>query len=289
MKIHALMLVYICLSVSTAYSQQTQFATSFDGIDIAYQEYGDGDIPLVFVHGWCCDKSYWKEQIEFFESEFRVVALDLVGHGESGLGRENYTMKNFAKDVTAVIDLLNLEEFILIGHSMGVTVILETAILNLDNTIAIFPIDGITRIPDIKSKEELIKQEKEDRSQWAVDRFQQDTYNWIKTWYHPKSDSILLDQIAKDISTNNPEVGVEALVNLFQYWNGILPEALKLVGDLPIINFAKEKANEDEFREYGLNYKHIRMEGLSHFFMMSHPDEFNELLNTEIKTLLHQE
>jgi pimeloyl-ACP methyl ester carboxylesterase len=61
-------------------------------------------------------------------SEYTVVALDLGGHGQSGHNRENWTIEDFAKDVRAVIDGLHLNNVILVGHSMGGEIILQTAL-----------------------------------------------------------------------------------------------------------------------------------------------------------------
>ena len=108
-------------------SPKTKYVKSTDGVKIGYKVYGNGDIPLIFVHGWCCDKSYWKSQTEHFKKQYEVVLVDLAGHGESELGRHEYTVHNFASDVSAVINKLKLDNCILIGHSLGGYVVLETA------------------------------------------------------------------------------------------------------------------------------------------------------------------
>ena len=58
--------------------------TEVSGISLAYDVAGGGDPPIVFVHGWGCDRSYFAPQIEFFAPDHTVLALDLRGHGESG-------------------------------------------------------------------------------------------------------------------------------------------------------------------------------------------------------------
>ena len=97
---------------------QTSFVTSPDSIQIAYEVHGAGDPALIFVHGWSCDRSYWKGQLETFSKNFKVVAIDLAGHGESGLGRQAWTIEAFGADVEAVVEKLGLKRVILIGHSM---------------------------------------------------------------------------------------------------------------------------------------------------------------------------
>ena len=82
----------------------------------------------MFVHGWSCDRSYWAAQTRHFSSRYRVVAVDLAGHGESGIGRESWTMEAFGGDVAAVIEGLDLRDAVLIGHSMGGDAIVEAAV-----------------------------------------------------------------------------------------------------------------------------------------------------------------
>jgi pimeloyl-ACP methyl ester carboxylesterase len=54
-----------------------------DGVALFYDEAGGGELPLVFVHGWCCDHTYFAPQFEHFRRKHRVVAVDLRGHGQS--------------------------------------------------------------------------------------------------------------------------------------------------------------------------------------------------------------
>src|SRR5262245_20454415 len=106
---------------------QTLFVTSPDSIQIAYEVHGNGTPALIFVHGWSCDRSYWQGQLEPFSRNFKVVAIDLAGHGESGLSRKSWTIEAFGADVAAVVKKLNLQRVVLIGHSMGSNVIAEAA------------------------------------------------------------------------------------------------------------------------------------------------------------------
>ncbi|MGD9328872.1 MAG: alpha/beta hydrolase, partial [Cyclobacteriaceae bacterium] len=136
-------------------SSDTKFVQSADGTKIAYQTYGKGDMPLVLVHGWCCDRSYWNKQIEFFKQDYKIVAIDLAGHGESGLDRENYTMQSFADDVSAVINDLNLTNCVALGHSMGGMVVTETAAHNPEKIRAVFLVDSYKEYPESLTGAEL--------------------------------------------------------------------------------------------------------------------------------------
>src|SRR5438132_1130497 len=62
-----------------------------DGLEIVGEVRGQGDTALIFLHGWCGDREYWKHEVEVFAADYRVVALDQAGHGESGKGRKAWT------------------------------------------------------------------------------------------------------------------------------------------------------------------------------------------------------
>ncbi|UUU26812.1 alpha/beta fold hydrolase [Streptomyces sp. DSM 40750] len=91
------------------------------GAALTYDDEGprDGDgVPLVFVHGWTANRHRWDHQVAHFSGKRRVIRLDLRGHGESG-GAGVRTIEELARDVLAVLDHLEIERFVLIGHSMG--------------------------------------------------------------------------------------------------------------------------------------------------------------------------
>jgi len=96
-------------------------------VPIAYNKTGNGDTALVFVHGWGINKEYWKSQADEFSKRYTVVTIDLGGHGKSGTQRDHWTVDDYANDVMAVLDSLNLNKVILVGHSMGGDVILDIA------------------------------------------------------------------------------------------------------------------------------------------------------------------
>ncbi|HOO38615.1 MAG TPA: alpha/beta hydrolase, partial [Deltaproteobacteria bacterium] len=87
-------------------------AESFDGVPISYEQSGDGEVALVFIHGWSCDSRYWRGQVPFFAGNYRVITIDLAGHGHSGIGRQRYTMKSFGRDVQAVVDAVHVNTVI---------------------------------------------------------------------------------------------------------------------------------------------------------------------------------
>jgi len=53
-----------------------------DGLPLVYDSRGAGDTALVFLHGWCGSRHWWKSQMDAFSSDYRVVAYDQAGHGD---------------------------------------------------------------------------------------------------------------------------------------------------------------------------------------------------------------
>jgi pimeloyl-ACP methyl ester carboxylesterase len=100
-------------------------ATSRDGIRLAFEVHGTGTPTLGSVHGWSCDRRYWRGQLRLLAARYQTVAVDLAGHGQSGVGRRSWTMAAFGEDVVAVVEQLGLGELVLIGHSMGGDVVVE--------------------------------------------------------------------------------------------------------------------------------------------------------------------
>ena len=99
-----------------------------DGTTIAYEVRGDGEPALVFVHCWSCNRGFWREQLGLFAEDYTVVALDLPGHGASGRDRATWTLEAYADDVSRLVEELDLDRVVLVGHSMGGPVSLLAAV-----------------------------------------------------------------------------------------------------------------------------------------------------------------
>ncbi|MFJ2833920.1 MULTISPECIES: alpha/beta fold hydrolase [Nocardia] len=93
-----------------------------DGARLRVHAYGPVDAPvMVLVHGWTCSIEYWNAQINAFAGEYRVVAYDQRGHGESTNGYAKPSPALLADDLADVLDavLLPGQRAVLVGHSMG--------------------------------------------------------------------------------------------------------------------------------------------------------------------------
>lgn len=90
-----------------------------DGVRLAYEVGGAGDRAVVLVHGMACNRSYMAPLFDHLVSSYRVVSVDLRGHGASGQGEPPYSIATFGADIVAVMDELALERPVIMGHSLG--------------------------------------------------------------------------------------------------------------------------------------------------------------------------
>lgn len=93
---------------------------SQDGTPLFLRISGRGDRTLFFVHGWTCNGTVFRFQRSHFEKDFRVVTLDLRGHGRSGIPESlDYHPERLAEDLKAAVDYVDPGDFLIAGHSMG--------------------------------------------------------------------------------------------------------------------------------------------------------------------------
>ena len=269
-----IMVLFLAGSISCTIQPDGE-AISNDNIVIKYDVQGKGEPVLVFIHGWCCDKSYWKYQVPEFSKNHKVVTIDLGGHGESDLNREKWTIEAFGNDVAAVIEDLKLEKVILVGHSMGGAVILETARHLQGKVLALIGVDTYQNFEERFSEQQM--------NQFLApfkDDFVNTTKKFVRSMFPVYTDSSLVTQIVEDMSSASPEVGIGAMKELFSY-DAI--EALKEVR-IPIhsINSDRYPVSVEKNRKYAGSYHVKFMKRVGHFIMLEDPFTFNKLLKETI-------
>jgi pimeloyl-ACP methyl ester carboxylesterase len=95
-------------------------ARTDDGVSIAYRSRGDGIRNIVFLHAWGASGSYFDETIQSLDlTVLRAISLDLRGHGDSDKPDADLTWERLARDVLAVADAATVDDFVVVGHSMG--------------------------------------------------------------------------------------------------------------------------------------------------------------------------
>ncbi len=138
-------------AITTPYEEHT---VRVDGCDIHYLAWGDARKPgLVLVHGGAAHAHWWSFIAPHLTRDYRVVALDLSGHGESGR-REDYPRDQFAREVFGVIEDASFTgKPIVVGHSLGGIVTIITAATFGEQLAGAVIVDSPVRKPDPETQE----------------------------------------------------------------------------------------------------------------------------------------
>jgi len=99
---------------------------SFDGTKLFYSVEGQGK-PLVFCYGLVCSSLHWTYQIDYFQTGYQTIWFDYRGHHNSETPKDlsSLTIGNIAHDLQLLLDELKIDKPVLLGHSMGVNVVLD--------------------------------------------------------------------------------------------------------------------------------------------------------------------
>lgn len=94
---------------------------NINGTKTFYRINGNGPHPILFIHGAACNSSLWKFQLNSFRRKWKVIAIDLMGHGNSAISipSSEISIKKYADFIDKFLEALNIKDATLIGHSMG--------------------------------------------------------------------------------------------------------------------------------------------------------------------------
>lgn len=90
-----------------------------NNFDLSYDDVGEGNIPIIFLHGYPFDKSMWQGQLDFLKSAYRLIACDIRGFGKSTDEESPLSIDLFAEDLIGLMDKLDIDKAIVCGLSMG--------------------------------------------------------------------------------------------------------------------------------------------------------------------------
>jgi 3-oxoadipate enol-lactonase len=113
-----------------------------NGITISYSDFGTGARTLLFLHGTGGNRAYFEAQFEHFKRDYRVIACDLRGHGESTKPKTGYDVSAFSSDILALLNHLDVSSAVLIGHSLGGMIALDLAVCHPERVHSIAILDS---------------------------------------------------------------------------------------------------------------------------------------------------
>ena len=251
-----------------------------DGLEIVGEVRGQGDTALVFLHGWGGDREYWKNQVGVFAADYRVVAIDQAGFGESGKGRKEWTANSLASDVEAVVNALGLKRVILVGHSMGGPIALPAAKRMPGTVVAVIGVDTLQNA-DFKPPEEARKS--------MLDGVEKDFKGTLRTMFDgvfpEKADGELKKWLQTKAEGQDPKMALALMRDLF----GLDTRKLLKEAKVPVrcINSAggyksftpTAVETNKKYADFGA----VTINGVGHHLMLEKPDEFNRKLRDVLK------
>ena len=246
-------------------------AATVDGLKIHSTTTGKGPNTVILVHGWTCDETTWNSQVPVLSKQYRVITLDLPGHGQSASPKDGkFTMDLFARAVEAVRKESKAEHVVLVGHSMGTPVVVQYARLFPQHTAALVFVDGLVALsPNGGGRAPDPKQMSGPNSQQAREQM-------IRGMFSPSTTPDMQKHILSMMLAPPESTASGAMLATFDpaIWKG---DVLKF----PILGLYADHsglANHDYMREHFPEMEYHEIPATGHFLMMEKPEEFNRLL-----------
>jgi len=251
-----------------------------DGLKIVCECRGRGDTALLFLHGWCGDREYWKNQVNVFAPEYRVVTLDQAGHGESGKDRQEWTVSSLADDVESVVNALDLKRVILVGHSMGGSIGLAAAKRLPGRVVAVVGVDTLQNA-EFKFPDETVQK--------LLNGFATDFPKSVKGMFAQllpeQTNSGLVEALGSTAAAQDKKMAVALFSDLVRQDTGTLMRGAKVpvrcinsAGGYPFYNPTTVEIN----RKYA-DYRAVFIENVGHYPMLEKPAEFNRQLRAVLE------
>jgi pimeloyl-ACP methyl ester carboxylesterase len=253
---------------------------SEDGVSIRCDVHRDGETTLIFVHGWCCDRHYWRRQASNLAARYGVVCLDLAGHGESGQDRKKFTISAFAQDVVAVVRHLGLKQVVLIGHSMGGGVIVEAARHLGSVVIGLVGVDTLFDVDKERSPEEVEAFMVPFRADFA-----KAARGFARPWFTSTFDADHAEAIISAIVASPAAMATEALESTMGNGRNLQAGLDEIRVPVALINSPHwQTTNVEAAQRRGIDVKVLP--GLGHFVMLDDPHTLNQLLDDAVQRFL---
>ena len=257
-----------------------KYISSTDNINIHYTETGKGNTAIVFVHGWLGNTNWWNSQEAFLKDRYKIVKIDLGGHGKSDKTRLNWTSKQYSDDLITVINQINASEVILVGHSMSGAFVTEAAV-DLPKVKAIILVDTLKDLDDTFDPEQA---EEFMFSHYRKD-FKSAVENILPLYLFVDETPITIkNQLQKEFLQQDAELAIKALKPLYEM---DIRKIAKLM-DIPVraINSDSQPTEIENNRKYFKNYDYRIITGTGHYPMLEKPEEFNKILKEVIEELV---
>ena len=279
------LVVFLMLLPAAAPAAQHN-ATGPGTLRIAYSDTGSGGIPVLLVHGWSCDGSFWSRQTEALSKRHRVIVMDLPGHGRSSAPRVAYTRDLLVESVSLVLDKLRIQRAVLVGHSLGWDVVRAFALRRPERVAALVNVDGAyCRVP--RTSEERVALEKlfarfsapfADTNPESVDKARA---SFIDTLFAPETPEPMRNWIRSRMSATPPHVARSAMLEFLRLerWTDARPVQVPTLAVYAEYTARQELPGHREYlRALNPALEYEEWPGSGHFVMTEDADRLNRRL-----------
>jgi pimeloyl-ACP methyl ester carboxylesterase len=251
---------------------------SRDGVQLAFRAEGTGSPLMLFVHGWCCDHTYFAPQMEHFAARHRVVSVDLRGHGESDKPDQAYTMTGFADDLAWLSEQLEIEPAVIVGHSMGGIIAFEMAARHPDRVSAVVGVDA----PMIPANS--LRDRAPELLEGLISSAHQDVVRGFVSqgMFLPTDDAERSAQIAEHMAQAPQHVMVSALEETLINYD-TEASAAKCTTPALLINSNPHSVNIDRLSELCPHMVFGQTVGSGHFNQLEVPEQVNAMIERFIQ------
>ena len=186
-----------------------------DDLSLYYERAGSGDPAFVFVHGWCCDHTFFEPQYEHFQATSQVMTFDLRGCGRSDRPPDGYDIPTLADDLAWICETLGISRPIVVGHSLGGMIGLELAARHPSLPAAIVAADPgpIDPLPQSRSAFGALAEKLEE----AADDPRRD---YVAGMFLPTDDLERSDNIVDTMCSVPPRIAAAVLRGVLE-WDGV--------------------------------------------------------------------
>jgi len=250
-----------------------------DGVTIVYSAAGVGEPALVFIHGGLADRNFWDSQLGAFGGNHRVIALDLPGHGESGLDRKKWGIPEFGADVKAVIEAERLKKVVIFGNSLGGPVAIEAALLLPGLVLGVVGVDTFQAID-----QKITPEDAQQRADFFQSDFSGALKHMVRMLFHQDADPALRADAEKRMAGTSPEAARAIFLSLAGYDEGAAARRLTVL--LRAINGDLYPTDVAGNRKLKPDFKAVIMKHMGHYPMLERPAEFNQRVAEVVAGLL---
>jgi len=253
-------------------------AATVDGIPIHSSSTGNASRTIILVHGWTCDSTSWDAQVPALSKDYRVITLDLPGHGKSGAPKDGkFTMALFARAIEAVRAEARTDKVVLVGHSMGTPVILAYTQLYPQHVAGLVAVDGPVvgprpnggapggatfQPPNMTGPEGLKARE-----------------GMIRGMFVATTPQAVQDKVLK-MMLGAPEATAAGAMQATFAWMATTDTTVRTFPVLGLYADKSRAGNPEGSKTIYPAFEYTEIPGTGHFLMMEKPQEFNARLST---------